>query len=117
MQLGQVSKPFDCQPRLSASDCKDYSASKSFPLAQTALRDLEAYGFIYQRPQPNGEPSDQFYPTHLATSLCSGDTVSLGSATADEKRFLILETNYKIYAYTCELNRAPNSPTDDQPTS
>ncbi len=24
------------------------------------------------------------------------------SQSADEKRFLILETNYKIYAYTCE---------------
>jgi hypothetical protein len=82
-------------------DRQDYSASESFPHAQAALEDLESYGFIYKRPEVNAQPSDQFFPTHLATSLCSGDTVSLGSQSADDKRFIILETNYKIYAYTC----------------
>ncbi|WVQ84370.1 hypothetical protein IAT38_006522 [Cryptococcus sp. DSM 104549] len=75
---------------------QDYSASESFPDAQRSLDDLAQYGFIY-KPAPD---SDQFYPTHLATSLCSGDPSSIQSQTADEKRFLILETNYKIYAYT-----------------
>ena len=79
------------------TDAQDYSASKSFPEAQSALADLESYGFVYFE-----EGSDRFLPTHLATSLCSGDAGTLGSATADEKRFIILETNYKIYAYTCE---------------
>lgn len=79
-----------------------YSASQSFPDALSALEDLESYGFIYRPRDETGQPGDQFYPTHLATSLCSGDVGSLGSQTADEKRFLILETNYKIYAYTGE---------------
>ncbi|KAL0240587.1 hypothetical protein I308_106385 [Cryptococcus tetragattii IND107] len=42
----------------------------------------------------------EFWPTHLATSLCSGDASAIQSQSADDKRFLILETNYKIYAYT-----------------
>ncbi|KAK8858851.1 hypothetical protein IAR55_003081 [Kwoniella newhampshirensis] len=75
---------------------QDYSASQSFPDAQSALNDLAQYGFIYKP----AEESDQFFPTHLATSLCSGDASATQSQSADEKRFLILETNYKIYAYT-----------------
>lgn len=82
---------------------QDYSASKSFadfPQGQQCLEDLEQYGFIYRRPEVNGRKSDQFFPTHLATSLCSGDTSVNRSASADDKRFLILETNYRVYAYT-----------------
>ncbi|WWC88390.1 uncharacterized protein L201_003301 [Kwoniella dendrophila CBS 6074] len=75
---------------------QDYSASRSFPGALSALNDLAQYGFIY-RPAPE---SDQFFPTHLATALCSGDAAATRGQDADEKRFLILETNYKIYAYT-----------------
>ncbi|OCF35046.1 transcription initiation factor TFIIH subunit 4 [Kwoniella heveanensis CBS 569] len=75
---------------------QDYSASASFPHAQAALNDLAQYGFIYR----SSEDTDQFFPTHLATALCSGDATVTKSQDADEKRFLILETNYKIYAYT-----------------
>ncbi len=78
---------------------QSYSASNSFPYAQDILNDLEQYGFIYRSP----DTPDQFFPTHLATSLCSGDLSESRSQSADDKRFLILETNYKIYAYTCEL--------------
>lgn len=78
---------------------QDYSASQSFPRSLKILDDLEQYGFIYRSP----DRSDQFFPTHLATSLCSGDQSVSRSQSADDKRFLILETNYKIYAYTCEL--------------
>lgn len=69
------------------------------------LHDLEHYGFVFRRPKSDGGArADAFYPTHLATSLCSGDLAGqLGGAEGEEKRFLILETNYKIYAYTCEL--------------
>lgn len=45
--------------------------------------------------------SSQFYPTSLATSLCSGGAIASANMNVD-KRFLILETNYKVYAYTCE---------------
>lgn len=82
---------------------QDYSASKSFqnfPQGQQCLDDLEQYGFIYRRQEIDGRKTDQFFPTHLATSLCSGDTSVNRSATAEDKRFLILETNYRVYAYT-----------------
>ncbi|WVR06593.1 hypothetical protein IAU60_003625 [Kwoniella sp. DSM 27419] len=75
---------------------QDYSASGSFPHAGAALNDLAQYGFIYKA----SADDDQFFPTHLATALCSGDAVATKGRDADEKRFLILETNYKIYAYT-----------------
>ncbi|ORY22026.1 transcription factor Tfb2-domain-containing protein [Naematelia encephala] len=75
-----------------------YSASQSFPTSQSVLEDLESYGFIYRPVSADGVRSDTFYPTHLATSLCSGDIGS--SQSAEDKRFLILETNYKVYAYT-----------------
>jgi transcription initiation factor TFIIH subunit 4 len=52
---------------------------------------------------PTDETNDTFYPTHLATSLLSGEIAAASVIHADEKRFLILETNYKIYAYTCKL--------------
>lgn len=77
-----------------------YSVSQSFPAAdqQRILEDLDYYGFIYRG--SNG--GDYFYPTHLATTLCSGDLAGqMGGVEGEEKRFLILETNYKIYAYTC----------------
>ena len=84
------------------ADHQDYSASQSFPYASSTLDELEHYGFIYKRDtRPDGTKSDQFFPTHLATSLTSGAATTLESG--DDKKFLILETNYKIYAYTCEL--------------
>nr|ODN91824.1 transcription initiation factor TFIIH subunit 4 [Cryptococcus depauperatus CBS 7841] len=75
---------------------QDYSASESFPQATSALNDLAQYGFILK----SSPDSDQFWPTHLATSLCSDDASVSKTQSVDEKRFLILETNYKIYAYT-----------------
>jgi transcription initiation factor TFIIH subunit 4 len=84
------------------ADNQDYSASQSFPHASSTLDELEHYGFIYKRDtRPDGSKSDQFFPTHLATSLTSGAATTLESG--DDKKFLILETNYKIYAYTCKL--------------
>jgi hypothetical protein len=80
---------------------QDYSASQSFPYAQATLGDLELYGFVHKRKKTDGIKSDQFFPTHLATALCAGDTSASTTQSADDKRFLILETNYKIYAYTC----------------
>ena len=93
MQHGQV-RPHSSH----VAKAEDYSASASFPRAHGALDDLEQYGFVYKR----GLHPDRFYPTHLATSLCSGDAIVSTSQSADDKRFIILETNYKIYAYTGE---------------
>jgi transcription initiation factor TFIIH subunit 4 len=97
MQLGQVSSEL---LQVTRSNVQDYSASQSFPHASSTLDELEHYGFIYKRdPNPDdSSKSDQFFPTHLATSLTSGTASTVESG--DEKKFLILETNYKIYAYT-----------------
>jgi hypothetical protein len=45
--------------------------------------------------------SRAFYPTRLATTLTSSAPPLVSSRHADEERgFLIIETNYKVYAYT-----------------
>ncbi|RSH83453.1 RNA polymerase II transcription factor B 52 kDa subunit [Apiotrichum porosum] len=77
---------------------QDYSASESFPHMENVLDDLEQYGFVYRTEM--GRERGQFFPTHLSTTLCSGESGASRSQSADDKRFLILETNYKIYAYT-----------------
>ncbi|KAI9683085.1 MAG: RNA polymerase II transcription factor B 52 kDa subunit [Trizodia sp. TS-e1964] len=68
------------------------------------LGDLRDFGIVYQRkPQ-----SRRFYPTRLATTLTS-DAGALRSVSAgfdnalrssDGKGFIVIETNYRIYAYT-----------------
>lgn len=57
--------------------------------------ELADYGLVYQT------DDDAFYPTRLATTLTSSAPPLVSSQHADEERgFLIVETNYKIYAYT-----------------
>ncbi|OZJ02174.1 hypothetical protein BZG36_04807 [Bifiguratus adelaidae] len=83
-------------------------------LTQTQLQmldDLGDLGIVYQRKKS----SRRYYPTRLATTLTSGTTVlstsaqdtgrnllSAGAEIGDEeeKGFLVLETNYRVYAYT-----------------
>ncbi|KAK4703579.1 transcription initiation factor TFIIH subunit 4, partial [Phenoliferia sp. Uapishka_3] len=61
------------------------------------LTDLCDYGLLY-RPSPK---SPSFFPTRLATTLTSSAPPLVSSRHADEERgFLIIETNYKVYAYT-----------------
>ncbi|KAF9358669.1 RNA polymerase II transcription factor B 52 kDa subunit [Mortierella sp. NVP85] len=91
----------------------DYSSETLTPTQTHLLEDLKAYGIVYQRKRG----SRRFYPTRLATTLTSGTPVMLGShanaakhaAAAsrkteeeeeDDHGFIILETNYRMYAYT-----------------
>lgn len=74
------------------------------------LEDLADFGIIYWR----GSGSSKYYPTRLATTLTSDApalpnssltattvAVAAGAAPAEnEKGFIILETNYRMYAYT-----------------
>ncbi|GAA6033215.1 hypothetical protein JCM8097_002999 [Rhodosporidiobolus ruineniae] len=61
------------------------------------LKDLADYGLVY-RPSPS---STHFYPTRLATTLTSSAPPLVSSRyTNEEKGFIVLETNYKLYAYT-----------------
>lgn len=87
-----------------------YSVGTLTDTQQKMLRDLRDYGVVYQR----RASSDRFYPTRLATTLTS-DATGLRTAAASfsnaisngatetspgERGFIIIETNYRVYAYT-----------------
>jgi len=59
------------------------------------LEDLKDLGLAYQR-----DANSRFYPTRLATMLTSQN-----AAINDVSResFIVLETNFKLYAYTGKL--------------
>ncbi|KAL8975742.1 MAG: hypothetical protein Q9197_000006 [Variospora fuerteventurae] len=69
------------------------------------LLDLRDFGIIYQ----DSPASNNYYPTRLATTLTS-DAGALSSASAgfdsalhsstNDKGFVFIETNYRLYAYT-----------------
>jgi transcription initiation factor TFIIH subunit 4 len=78
---------------------------------QMMLNDLRDYGVVYQR----RTSSDRFYPTRLATTLTSDvaglrtaaasfsnalTTPSVSSDGSEDHGFIIIETNYRVYAYT-----------------
>ncbi|EIM21527.1 transcription factor Tfb2 [Wallemia mellicola] len=82
---------------------KDYSIESLTNTQQAMLSDLRDYGLVWQRKTS----SKRFYPTRLATTLTSSappllPTTESSSFTtsSDNKRFIILETNYRLYAYT-----------------
>jgi transcription initiation factor TFIIH subunit 4 len=91
-----------------------YSTATLTQTQVKVLADLKDYGVVYQRKSM----PDRFYPTRLATTLTS-DVTGLRSAAAsftqalvaagpvaapteaaDETGFIIIETNYRVYAYT-----------------
>ncbi|KAL9076233.1 MAG: hypothetical protein Q9157_003743 [Trypethelium eluteriae] len=82
-----------------------YSTEKLTPTQLHMLDDLTDFGIIYRRsPDP-----EYFYPTRLGTTLTSdagalrNSNASLANAlgaTASDKGYIIIETNYRVYAYT-----------------
>ncbi len=83
---------------------QSYSKATLTPTQTQMLHDLGDYGLVYEL-----SSSSLFYPTRLATTLTSDagalrSTVSpsFSSATADNSTngFVVIETNYRIYAYT-----------------
>ena len=83
---------------------QSYSKANLTPTQIQMLHDLVDYGLVYEI-----SSSSLFYPTRLATTLTSDagalrSTVSstISSATADNSTngFVVIETNYRIYAYT-----------------
>jgi len=84
---------------------QDYSTSMLTDTQHNMLDDLRDYGIVFQRKTK----SRRFYPTRLATSLTSGTTSLLsnlnpsptsGLPDPTSQGFIILETNYRLYAYT-----------------
>lgn len=89
---------------------QDYSTATLSATQLQMLDDLAEFGIIYR----SNKAASTFYPTRLAVTLTSdAGALSQGlSATANEpslgggsttKGFIIVETNYRIYAYTNSL--------------
>jgi transcription initiation factor TFIIH subunit 4 len=84
---------------------QDYSTATLSATQLQMLEDLAEFGIIYR----SHKSASTFYPTRLAVTLTS-DAGALsqgaGSATgggSTSKGFIIVETNYRIYAYTNSL--------------
>lgn len=85
---------------------QDYSTDSLTATQQHMLDDLNDFGIVYRSPPK----SNRFYPTRLATTLTSdaaalNNSDSFSSAlnatsTPGSKGYIIIETNYRLYAYT-----------------
>ncbi|KAI9704523.1 MAG: RNA polymerase II transcription factor B 52 kDa subunit [Bogoriella megaspora] len=82
-----------------------YSAERLTPTQLHMLDDLTDFGIIFRQ----SSESKHFYPTRLGTTLTSDAGAlrnsnatladALGATTSD-KGYIIIETNYRVYAYT-----------------
>ncbi|KAI9723063.1 MAG: RNA polymerase II transcription factor B 52 kDa subunit, partial [Chrysothrix sp. TS-e1954] len=85
---------------------QDYSTNTLSPTQLQMLDDLNDMGIVYRQ----SPKATRFYPTRLATTLnsdsdavipsLSGNALGVGGVSTDQKGFIIVETNYRIYAYT-----------------
>ena len=71
-----------------------YSSRELTPTQQALLGDLADFGLVWRR----SKKSFVFYPTKFATTL-TVDKEKVSQAHTREA-FLVIETNYRIYAYT-----------------
>ncbi|KAM8977234.1 general transcription factor IIH subunit 4 [Pelodytes ibericus] len=73
---------------------KDYSVEGMSDSLLTFLQHLREFGLVFQRKRK----SRRYYPTRLAINLASG----ISGSTVDHHKqgFILVETNYRIYAYT-----------------
>ncbi|RKP13822.1 transcription factor Tfb2-domain-containing protein [Piptocephalis cylindrospora] len=72
---------------------QDYGMETFTQTQMLLLEDLQNFGLVYRRKKT----SRRFYPTRLATTLTSG---AEGGQEEGNEGFIILETNYRLYAYT-----------------
>ncbi|KAJ7650868.1 transcription factor Tfb2-domain-containing protein [Roridomyces roridus] len=73
------------------------SQSQAALTQKAMLDDLRDYGLLYK------SSSRRFYPTRLATTLTSSSPplpTSTGLSSGPKEGFIVLETNYRVYAYT-----------------
>ncbi|KAM9823874.1 general transcription factor IIH subunit 4 [Neosynchiropus ocellatus] len=82
---------------------RDYSVEGMSESLLTVLQHLREFGLVFQRKRK----SRRYYPTRLAINLAAGVTTNspapaagLGSAGAENTGFIVVETNYRIYAHT-----------------
>ncbi|CAL1584123.1 unnamed protein product [Knipowitschia caucasica] len=84
---------------------RDYSVEGMSDSLLTFLQHLREFGLVFQRKRK----SRRYYPTRLAITLAAGVTSSTAPASSSslssapgtgEAGFIVVETNYRIYAYT-----------------
>lgn len=79
---------------------RDYSSEGLSPGLLTFLQHLREFGLVYQRKRKAG----RFYPTRLALNISNKRSIVSAHSTETEcqqdKCNIIVETNYRIYAYT-----------------
>lgn len=73
---------------------KDYSMEGMNNELLTFLQHLREFGLVYLRKRSSG----RFYPTRLALNITAGQ--NKGNIDVPKQGNLIIETNYRIYAYT-----------------
>lgn len=94
LKLGRVRLSLPICERF-ANVVQRYRISSLSTLQRQVLVDLRHLGLAYQQ-----DDSDSgFYPTRLATTLTSAAAAD-ASRDTEPTGFLILETNYRVYAYT-----------------
>ncbi|XP_069186076.1 general transcription factor IIH subunit 4 isoform X2 [Procambarus clarkii] len=73
---------------------KDYSMEGMDNELLTFLQHLREFGLVYLRKRSSG----RFYPTRLALNITAGQ--NKGIIDVPKHGYLVIETNYRIYAYT-----------------
>ncbi|CAO1419613.1 unnamed protein product [Diamesa serratosioi] len=82
---------------------KDYTSEGLSTNMLTFLQHLREFGLVYQRKRKDG----RFYPTRLALNFTAKNSISHentidsnSSGEGYDKGYIIVETNYRVYAYT-----------------
>lgn len=85
---------------------RDYSVEGMSESLLTFLQHLREFGLVFQRKRK----SRRYYPTRLAITLAAGVTVNTATGSAStalgatagtgDTGFIVVETNYRVYAYT-----------------
>lgn len=78
---------------------RDYSSEGMSQGMLTFLQHLREFGLVYQRKRKEG----RFYPTRLAINVTNKNAcppLISEEDTTHDKGYIIVETNYRVYAYT-----------------
>jgi len=75
---------------------KDYSTDGMSNKLMDFVQHLREFGLLYQRRRTAG----RFYPTRLALNIASGENKGGGGGEGSKEGYIVVETNYRIYAYT-----------------
>ncbi|XP_061720283.1 general transcription factor IIH subunit 4 isoform X2 [Cydia pomonella] len=75
---------------------KDYSTEGMSNNMLVFLQHLREFGLVYQRKRKAG----RFYPTRLALNIASVRGDAEISQPAATRGYIVVETNYRVYAYT-----------------